>query len=83
MKETYYNFEDVKEEDKDNFELFTDNEGPVCPHCGYEEKEPESVPYQEGETTQHCGSCLETFICDTWVSTSWTTSKVEGLTENE
>lgn len=51
---------------------------PVCPHCGYVEKDAwewNFGPGLEGDTEHDCGRCGEPFHCEREVSVYYTTAK--------
>ena len=52
----------------------------VCPHCGYEDRDSWEInfgPGLEGETTEECGNCCESFIVCREVSVTYSTRKVK------
>lgn len=53
------------------------DEGIVCPHCGYREEDLDSWMYTEDEDEMCCSSCEKMFVYSAYVSTTWSTRKME------
>ena len=54
----------------------------VCPYCDYEFDSYDNS-YEEGEEEVECLSCGKEFKCETTVTYSWSTSKIEEFDESE